>query len=158
MTGIFMGAFASGSLTSNSILVYGSINAEPFTIDTQVINNTSANINSVMFNMLNTDVDDGDYIVIGPEGPTSITPPSGGTAVYTGSEANFGFNTTGFNPGENLVFRWDPDSSLNPNYGGTELDFIGGIVTATTTSGNYSGVFVQIGSTNHVQAVLTPVP
>lgn len=158
MTGIFMGAFTSGGTYTNSIVVLGSTNSEPFTIDTRITNNTGAIISSVQFDFTTTQTSDDSYIVIGSEGPTSVTPPAGGTASYFGSGAIFGFNFTSFDPLDVFTFRWDPDSAANPNYGGLELDFLDGIVTCSTSSGNYSGVFVRIGSTSHVQAILNPVP
>lgn len=128
-----------------------------FNIETGGFNGSSYEITKIVFDFSSTITADGSSLIIDGT-PTSVTNPSGGTATFFGSGSVFGFDFTSFNTFETFSFKWDPDSALNGSYGATGVDFIGGIVTAYTTNGLYSGSFQLVGGGPDVAAALTPVP
>lgn len=148
---------ATTSLAQASIYI-----SEPgsngFNVQTSIFNGSSFDITKITFDFSSTSTLDFSNIVIDAAGAYGITAPAGGSATYFGSGAVFGFNFTSFNTADLFKFRWDPDSAVDDEYGATGLDFIGAKVTAVTTNGTYSGLFVRSGNSLDVFAVLTPVP
>ncbi len=144
-------AFAAGSI----------IVTEPgddgVNIETNAFNGSSFDITRIVFDFSGTLTADGSNLVIDGS-PTSITAPAGGSATFFGSGAVFGFDFTSFNSLETFSFSWDPDSATDADYGALGFDFIGGIVTAYTTAGEYSATFDLVGSGPDVSAVISPVP
>ena len=128
-----------------------------FHIETGGFNGSSYEITKLVFDFSTTITSDGSALVIDGT-PTSVTNPSGGTAAFFGGGSVFGFNFTSFNTFDTFSFTWDPDSASNPDFGATGIDFIGGIVTAYTTNGLYSGSFQLVGSGPDVAAALSPSP
>jgi hypothetical protein len=128
-----------------------------FNIETGGFNGSSYEITKIVFDFSSTTTADGSYLIIDGS-PLSVNAPSGGTASFFGSGAVFGFDFTSFNTFDTFSFQWDPDSAIDGNYGASGIDFIGGIVTAYTTSGQYSGSFQLVGSGPDVAAALSPVP
>ena len=131
--------------------------ADGFHIETGGFNGSSYEITKLVFDFSETITADGSSLVI-DGAPLFVTNPSGGTATFFGSGSVFGFDFTSFNTFETFSFQWDPDSALNGDYGATGLDFIGGIVTAYTTNGLYTGNFQLVGNGPDVSASLSPVP
>lgn len=156
-------ALAAGlAMSSAQAMAFGSILvSEPgidlFNIETMAFNGSSFDIFSLTFDFTGTTTTDSSYLVIDGT-PLSITPPAGGTATFFGSGAVFGFNFTSFNTFESFKFKWDPDSAISGAYGATANDFVGGIVTASTSNGLYKGTFVKVLGSPDVSAVLSPVP
>lgn len=144
-------AFAAGSI------LVSEPGADGFNIQTGAFNGSSYEITRLVFDFSNTQTADGSYLVIDGT-PDIVTNPANGSAAFFGSGAVFGFDFTSFNTFETFEFSWDPDSATDGNYGATFKDFVGGIVTAYTTNGLYSGSFQLVGNGPDVAAALSPVP
>lgn len=129
--------------------------ADGFSINTQVFNASSYEIQKLTFDFTDSHTTDGSHIVIDGS-PSGTTGPTGGSATFFGSGAVFGFNFTGFTNFQSFKFSWDPDSAISGAYGATGLDFIGAKVTALTTDGIYEGKFERVGHTLDVTAALAP--
>ncbi|WP_029147320.1 PEP-CTERM sorting domain-containing protein [Methylophilus sp. 5] len=129
--------------------------ADGFNIQTVAFNGSSYDITKIVFDFSSTLTGDGSHVVIDGS-PFSVSAPAGGTATFFGSGAVFGFDFTSFNSFDVFTFKWDPDSAISGAYGATGLDFIGGTVTAFTTSGLYKGTFELVGNGPDVSAQLSP--
>lgn len=154
-------ALAAGlTLASAHAMAFGSIlvtepGADGFNIETMAFNGSSFDIFKLTFDFTSTTTADGSQLVI-DGAPLAITAPAGGTATFFGSGSVFGFDFTSFNTFDTFKFRWDPDSAISGAYGATSADFVGGIVTAVTSNGLYTGSFTMVGP--DAAAVLSPVP
>lgn len=144
------------ALAAGSIIV-SEPGGDGFNIQTGGFNGSSFDITQIVFDFSGTTTADGSYLVIDGS-PTSINAPAGGSATFFGSGAVFGFNFTSFSTFETFSFSWDPDSAIDGSYGASGLDFIGGVVTAYTSGGQYAGTFQLVGSGPDVTALLSPVP
>jgi hypothetical protein len=113
-------------------------NGDPYDIHTFAYNDSAADILSITFDFSGATASDGSEIVLGGN-PISVTEPAGGSATYFGSGALFGFQFTGFAPGKQFGFQWDPDSAFNDNYSAIGSELRGGVVTVATTLGTYAG-------------------
>lgn len=156
-------ALAAGlALAGANAMAFGSIlvtepGGDAFNIQTLAFNGSSFDISQLTFDFTGTTTTDNSYLVIDGS-PWNVVAPAGGTATFFGSGAVFGFNFTSFNTFDTFSFKWDPDSAISGSYGATAGDFVGGVVTAVTSNGLYTGTFTSVVGSPDVAAVLSPVP
>lgn len=150
------------ALTGAQAMAFGSIfvtepGADGFNIKTLVFNGSSYDITKLTFDFSGTTTTDGSSLVIDGS-PFSTVAPSGGSSGFFGGGSVFGFDFTSFNTFDTFSFSWDPDSAISGSYGATGMDFVGGVVTAVTSNGIYTGTFAQVVGSPDVAAILSPVP
>lgn len=150
-------AATAGAHAAGSILVSEPATDNEFNIETGILNGSSFSIQSLSFDFTGILGADGANLIIDGS-PLSVVTPAGTTATFFGGGAVFGFNFTGFDTFKVVTFKWDPDTTLNTNYGATGLDFINAKVTAVTSGGTFTGKFEQVLGTQDVVASLSPVP
>lgn len=149
-------AASAGAHAAGSILV-SEPGEDTFNIETGILNGSSYDIQSITFDFTGILGLDGSNLVIDGS-PLSVSTPTGTTATFFGGGSVFGFNFTGFSSFKGVTFTWDPDTTLNSEYGATGFDFLNATVTAVTSGGTFSGKFVQVTGTPDVVASLSPVP
>src|SRR5690606_3076488 len=98
--------------------------ADGFNINTLVFNGSSYDIQKLTFDFSSSVTEDGSNLIIDGS-PWSVVSPAGGSALFFGSGAVFGFDFTNFNTFDTFSFAWDPDSAISGSYGASSLDFLG---------------------------------
>lgn len=134
--------------------VYSSGPLNSFSINFYVDNDGLGSISGVTFNLI------GDYVIDPVVGIWNVTGPAGGSAAYfqNASFTSFGFNFTGFDPGEIFSFSWDPDKAGDSSYGVYIQDLAGTGVTLVTGTGSLTGTMGIDATQDHLVTSWSRVP
>jgi hypothetical protein len=140
-----------------SIVSPGPLNSVSIVL--QVFNTGTSNLTSVLFNLAGTSSSvPGQSLIIDPP-PFNVTGPAGGTAVYNQiSTSLWGYNFTGFDPGEMVSIQWDPDIAGDPSYGAIVSEQVGMVVTVTTSGGFTGSGTMAIEGQDVAAHIATTVP
>lgn len=142
-----------------------------FSINTAAFDGTSGQIEKLAFDLSGTHCTDGgscilgESLVFGGSGGRIFIydPAANGTSSLFGAVGStvFGFDFTGYDPLDVLLFTWDPDVASNGGYGAVVGELAGTVITASVRFDGgevltYSGTMGVVG--HDVAANLIPVP